>query len=391
MQTIAARATGFLVVALCALTPTQAAPQQPASQSAPVLTEEVMLIYNGWALLAKSDAASVAAAVAHARDVLQKYPRSIAAASLLVEAEIARGGGLAGLSAYESWIGSRPLEDVFLLRRAARAVLWADTAKPEVAVEALRYLADDDDVDALAQLVRRMMTANGLAETKALARRGDENAIRRLIQQLDARNGPVAALIESLVESRSKLAVAPLTKILGDANHPEFIALAAEGLGRLNATEAIPQLRRLYQDQSQLGMVRFMAAAGLLKLNDPTGLPLLTERLASEEANVRRGAATMMATQPDGNWLGVVRGLTADKDASVRAEAARLIAPYDLELARRTLEQLLIDANPAIRELAGKTMVERVANDFATLRRLIRSSDAMTQVAAAGRILELSR
>jgi hypothetical protein len=36
-------------------------------------------------------------------------------------------------------------------------------------------------------------------------------------------------------------------------------------------------------------------------------------------------------------------------------------------------------------------MVSRVATDFGTLRQLLRTTDALTQVRAAGRVLELTR
>ncbi len=361
---------------------------QGGAQTPPVLTEETFLLYNGWALLAAGEPEKAASS---AQAVLAKYPRSIAAAALLIEAEIARGGGLAGLTAYETWLGTRKLEDGYLLRRAARAVLWGDTTKPEVAVDALQYLAADDDAEARAQLARRMM-AGSIVETRALARLGDEGAVRQLVDQLEKNVGPKAFLIEALIESHSPLAIPPLTNVLADANHPEFVAAAAGGLGTLNAREAIPQLQRLYEDKSQLFSVRFFAAAGLYKMNDQTGVVFLQQQLASETPLIRAEAAKQLAAQPtDGTWQSVVRALAGDQDPVVRLKAGELLASQDLELARQTLEPLLTNDNGAVRELAGRAVASRTATDFGTLRRLLRSADPGTQVAAAGRILELTR
>ncbi len=98
-----------------------------------------------------------------------------------------------------------------------------------------------------------------------------------------------------------------------------------------------------------------------------------------------------MATNPDLSWQALVRSLTEDPDPVVRLDAARLIAPYDQPLAKRVLDGLMADGNLGIREAAAEVMVDRVAADVATLRKLLRSGDSRIRVQAAGRILELTR
>ena len=363
----------------------QGAPQDQTA--APVLTEETHALYNGWALLAAGDAAKAAG---YAQGVLSKYPRSIAAASLRIEAEIARGGGLAGLAAYEAWLGSRKLEDGYLLRRAARAILWQTTADPALGVEALQHLAGDDDSEALAQLVRRMV-AGHLGDTRALARLGHQGAVNQLIKQIETGQGSKMVQIDALIQSKSPAAVPVLMKLLNDTNYQDHIAAAAEGLGTLNATQAIPELRRLYSDPKQLGSVRFSAAAGLFKLNDMTGVGMLQQRLGSDIAYLRIDTARRMAGNPDGAWQTAVRKALDDPDPLVRVTAAELLATHDRDLARNALEGLLLDDNPVIREKASQAMVQRIAGDFATLRRFLRAPDLAARVAAAGRVLELTR
>ena len=370
---------------------TRAQTQTPPGQ-APALTEETLVVYNGWAMLAAGD---LAKAVSYAQAILNKYPSSIAGASLLVEAEIVRGGGEAGLGAYERWLGSRRLEDGYLLRRAARALLWDAASSPEVGVEALQYLTADGDLEARIRLGINMNNGNA-ADTRALARNGDEGAIRRLIDQIEKTPGKKMFQIQTLVESRSQLAIPTLTKLLGDKD-PDHVGAAADGLGELGAKNAIPALRQLYQDGKNPLFVRFNAAAALYKLNDMSGLPLLQKQMALTEAPyVQLGPLRAMAPRaggppPDPTWLKTVRELSVNKDPAVRAQAAALVAPYDHELARQTLQRLISEGETAILEIAAKAMIESVATDFTTLRGLLRAPSALTRVRAANGILRLTR
>lgn len=381
---------GILLMAglAAAASATPAARQQGQEQiPKPVLTEETWAISQGWSLLAAGDPVKAAS---YADQVLAKYPRSIAAAALRIEAEIARGGGLAGLAAYERWLGTRKIEDGYLLRRAARAILWESTTNPAVAADALEHLAFDDDAEARAQLVR-LMVAGGFGETRALARIGDPGAVNRLIQQVEAIPGSKQRQIEALIESKSPLAAPVLTKLLKDTNNPDSIASAADGLGTLNARDSIPQLQKIYADANQLPSVRFGAAAGLYRMGDMTGINLLQERLNSEFPYVSVDTARRMSGNPDGAWKAAARKGLSDPDPGVRLKAAELLAPTERDVAKDTLERLLLDSNPAIRELAGKVMVKAIAGDFSTFRRFLPSADPGIRVAAAGRILELTR
>ena len=70
--------------------------------------------------------------------------------------------------------------------------------------------------------------------------------------------------------------------------------------------------------------------------------------------------------------------------------AARLLVPHDPELARKVLQGAMNDGNPAIRELASDAFGEIAATDFPTLRQLMKSSDRLTSVQAAGRASALT-
>ncbi|MBA2258696.1 MAG: HEAT repeat domain-containing protein [Acidobacteria bacterium] len=357
----------------------------PLSQAA--TSPELVAVAQGWGLLAKGDAAGAARI---ASQQLARDQHSVAALALLVDAEIAVGGPAAGLTAYEKWLGARRLENAYVLRRVARTLL-SDVAIKQTntlaRVEALKALAADGDAEAMARL-DEAASPNRYAETRALAALGNTRAVNLLISQLTTFPGNKAPIIEALGDSGSPLAVPHLKTLLSDPNDVHR-STAADALGRLVARDAADQLQQLLKDQNFT--VRLKAAGALIRLNDMSGLGLLTKLSASEHAGVRLAAARELASQPDGAWQTLVRSLTADPDPSVRVEAARLIAPYDQPLASSVLEGLMRDANVGIREAASDVLVQRVAADFTTLRRLLHNSDMMTRVRAAGRILDLTR
>ena len=321
---------------------------------------------------------------------LARDPYNVAALVLLVDAELTRGGSTAGLGAYEKWLGNRRLDNGHALRRVARNLLLeaGDSKQPNAVarLEALKALAADGDLNAAAQL-EQAATPTRIAETRALASIGNERAVKTLIGQLSKFPGKTP-IIEALGESGSQEAVPHLKPLLSDPNDMHRAA-AAEALGRLGARDAANQLKQLLKDPHFT--VRMKAAGALIRLNDMSGLALLTELAASEHAGVRVAAARELASQPDGAWQALVRSLTTDPDPAVRLEAARLIAPYDQPLASSVVEALMRDPNVGIREAASDVLVQRVASDFATLRRLLRSGDPLVRVRAAGRILEITR
>jgi HEAT repeat protein len=97
-----------------------------------------------------------------------------------------------------------------------------------------------------------------------------------------------------------------------------------------------------------------------------------------------------MASRPDRLWLEQVQRLTSAAEPEVRVQAARLLGAHDPDLARKVLEGVMSDPNPAIREMAADAVGDVQPTDFPTLRRLMKSSDRLTGVRAAVRLLALS-
>jgi hypothetical protein len=91
----------------------------------------------------------------------------------------------------------------------------------------------------------------------------------------------------------------------------------------------------------------------LYKMNDLTGLSLLQRQLTSEYATQRVGAAEQMAGRPDGTWMQVVRALVDGPGSERSIEGGEAHRAFELDLARQTLESLLVDNNQAIRQLAA--------------------------------------
>ena len=372
---------GLMVATLC-LVPLVARAQTPPAQQ---VDASVGVLAEGWSALAAGDLQKAGAA---ARRAVADDPRSGGPLALLVEVEIARAGAVAGLTAYEQWLGSRKLEAVFELRRIASAFLLNVSRQPSAAgrQDAFKALVSDGHPAAMASL-KAAVPGGGVAETRLMASLGDERAVRALIAELQApRNRD--ATIRALLESRSELAVDPLVQLLKTGTDDDRIA-AADALGRLGADEAVSALKPLLDSQNFA--VRLKAAGALYRLGDNTGANLLEQMLTSEHAGVRLGAAEALSVRPGGAWLPVARALTSDPDQAIQLAAARLVAPYDRELAESVVSRLSGAENLAIREEAGRILADHIATDFTTLRRLLRSQDQRAAVRAAGRILELTR
>jgi hypothetical protein len=338
-------------------------------------------------MLARGDAASAEAVAA---EVLGAYPNSSAAGALLVQSATTRAGAASGLAAYEHWLGARKLDDPYLLRQVALALVREMAAGagtlPAARQEAIRALAEDRDLPTLTALGQGAANG-GLIENQILARLGSKEATARLVAEMQKYPGYKGRFIEALVTAGTPDALSALEKLLADGLS-ENRASAANALGRLGARGAIPKLVKLLGDTYA---VRFAAAAALYRLGDATGLSFLREQERSEHAMVRVQALEATSVTPDAAWQASVRRLLADPDPQVRLLSARLLAPYDVAAAGQTLEGLFSSENLAIREAATATFVKEVATDFGILRRFLRATDQGTRVRAADRILGLTR
>jgi HEAT repeat protein len=231
-----------------------------------------------------------------------------------------------------------------------------------------------------------------LAESAALVELGNGDAVQSILKRMEQMPGAgKTTYIDILSRSKSRLAIPALIPLLKDRD-PWVVASAADALGKLNARDTIEQLRPLV-DENQPGPVRWAAARALSNMGDAGGGLFLRQQLSFPQSMLVQvqAAEALAPLGPNADWMDVVRRHLSNANPETRLAAARVIAPYDQAAAQSVLESLGADANPAIREEASSTLANRVANDFATLRRLLRSPDASTAVAASARILELTR
>jgi HEAT repeat protein len=324
----------------------------------------------------------------------------VAALALAVESSIAKGGAASGLMTYESWLAGRKLEEPYSVRRVAMARLREAMLAPEprARLAALKALAAEGNAEALAKL--NEATAKGqVAETRVLAELGDAKAVAAILRRMETAPGASKlTFIDALAGTRSRLAVPALTNLLDDRDM-FVVAAAADALGKIGAPEVIGRLRPLVED-GRPGPLRWAAARALAQMGDGAGTSFLRKQLVAEpepgdvtsrEMLQIQAAEALSVLGPNPDWIETARRLTTSRDPQVRLYASKVIAPYDNALAKDALEGLMFDQNAAIREEASAVLASRVAGDVGTLRRLLKSSDAYTQVLTAARIVELTR
>jgi HEAT repeat protein len=380
------RRTAGLFIALVAGCYSSVSAQAPVP-SAAMPTAEASGLASGWVLLAEG---RFAEAEGLSSRLLGQFPRNGAMLAVAVEAAIGARGARAALDVYEGWLGGRTAEEVGVLRRIGRATLFEQarqTADQRVRGDALKALAGDGETVASELLLASAITGN-VTDIRTLAALGHPQAVERIIGRMRADPGSKLADILVLAESRSATAAGALAEVLRDVR-PENRAAAAEALGRMGKPDSIATLEPVLRDEH--ATVRLAAAGALLKLGDVSGLSMLRQLAASKEIGARRSAALLMSSQPDEAWRALVRGLASSADPAVRLDAARLLAPHEPEFSRALFESLAADANPAIRDEAAAAAAEAVGSTFADLRRTLRIGPARARVAAAARILSLTR
>jgi HEAT repeat protein len=373
-----------------------APPATPRRLPGAVPPEEATFLVNGYALLA---AGRLSEALGKANDARAKFPRSIAVLTLAIDVEIARGGALLGLDAYEAHLAGRTLEEPGLLSRIAVATLREFAAQTKDGLardEALWALVDEGDADAY-KLAFAAAQQSDTGAVRRLAARGDARAVAALLPILVKMRTPNALeVIKSLGDSGSSLAIEGLALKLSDPE-PGIRGAAAEALGKVGGAAVIPRLRPLLTDKNdRTGYVRASAAGALLRLNDFSGIQILHELAESPHAAGRIRAAELMASRPDAGWLSMVRALsvladTPQDNSEIRLRAARLLASHDQPAAAAVLDRLSTHPNPAIREEASRLMANDLNAPLPVLRRLLRHADSLTRVHAAASIARLTR
>jgi HEAT repeat protein len=368
----------------------RAAQQTPPKVTMPpaaISVDEAAALAQYWRAIAEKKPAEVAL---QARQLLERYPRSIAVLATSIEAEIAANGASTALTQYERWLGGRTMEEPGVVRRIARAVLYEftrQTADGAARSEALVLLAREGDAAAQAVILNNAASGQS-AGLRDAVRLGESQAISRVAARLKSPGADKIRDIQLLGESASPLAVPALVPFLKDPAE-QVRSNAARALGRTGSATAVTSLEPALKDSH--GIVRADAAAALYRLGSAAGIAVLEEYASSEEPGLRKFAAQAMAVRPDERWLALVRGLLSAPDPMDRLDAATLLAPHDPAAARSVLEQLAADPNLGVQEATELVRAELVSTSLSDLRSLLKSRNLMARVRAGGRILALTR
>jgi HEAT repeat protein len=361
----------------------------PARAAAPI--EWARPLAAGWDARAAGRATDAEAA---ADTVLRAGHGRHDALGLKIRARLQAGHVDGAIGAYDEWSqGAR--QDVFLLQPIASSVLaaLAESKQPDVRLAALAELAKNGDAAARAALEQ----AKSVDADAALAALGDARAVARLREQIAHPVPGVDQLgvIDALVAAKATDAVPDLVGALDPARPGPVRAAAADGLGTLGAAEAAPKLRELLKESD--GIISNAAALALARLGDPAGIAVVTQMESSPVISVRLAAAEATAgTSPTGAWVPIATDALRDPDPGTRLMAAALLmrSGANLTAAQAALRGMLADHNPALRQLAARTLAAApagiVTGEAAQLERLLLDAEPQIRIAAAGALLRLA-
>lgn len=361
----------------------------PPRPAAPI--EWARPLATGWDALAAGRAADAEAA---ADTVLRAGHARHDATTLKIRARLMAGHVDGALGAYDEWSqGTR--QDVFLLQPIAGGVLvsLAESKQADVRLAALAELAKNGDAAARAAL-EQVKTVDADA---ALAALGDASAIARLREQI-ARPAPGVdqlGVIDALVAAKATDAIPDLASALDPARPGPVRAAAADGLGALGAAEAAPKLRELLKESD--GVISNAAAMALARLGDAAGLAVVTQMETSPVISVRLAAADVTAgTSASGAWVPVATDALRDPDPGTRLAAASLLMRNGVNVtaAQAALRAMLADTNPALRQIAARTLAAApapvVTGETAQLARMLLDPEPQIRIAAAAALLRLA-
>ena len=120
---------------------------------------------------------------------------------------------------------------------------------------------------------------------------------------------------------------------------------AALSLGKIGATDAVPDLKAMMSDPE----VRSYAAVALARLGDPDGEAVVQELLKSSVLDMRLLGAQAYEGKGTGPWVQAVMPALQDPNGLTRIRAAEMLAPVAPEAALPVLLEASKDPNPVVR------------------------------------------
>ena len=316
-----------------------------------------------------------------------------------IRASLARGQFDEALSAYDRYPAAARQPDAPLLAEIARASLkhltQAFQTDPLLFAGSFERLAADGDTDALATLRKAAVgspagSPNRIAIEQSLVRLADKDATARVARLLDSVSDEGRADTIKVIEEAGLAAAAPqVARFLNDPA-PQVRAVAAEALGVLNYRAAVPQLQKLFA-QDSVETVRIFAAMALKRLGDSSADAYVANLLTAQNPDMRLSAAAAYAPATKGPWISAVRDLRNDRNELVRIRAAELLACCEVSTSRAVLADALNSPIPLIRSAAARVYDTKDLADIRLARRMLGDSYEVVRMYAAGEALRLAR
>jgi len=144
------------------------------------------------------------------------------------------------------------------------------------------------------------------------------------------------------------------------ADVPELRMAAANALGELDVSDAVPQLTEAFSDSDP--RVRARAARATGKIGDPRATNPLESLLTDPKAVVRREAAEALGQISNRQALQALLELYDDEDDRVRRIAVSAFGNFDNDRPVDPLVNALGDSAPAVRRTAVFSLIELLSN-----------------------------
>ncbi len=229
---------------------------------------------------------------------------------------------------------------------------------PEVrrrAAEALGRLEDHDDRDDI---------INALVEA---ADEGDSDQV--VAAAIDALNNQGQDALETLITTMADVnlddGAADWVKAKAfvralDASVPELRMAAANALGELDQSDAVPKLVEAFDDDDP--RVRARAARACGEIGDPRATSGLRGLLADSVAGVRREAAEALGRIGNREALQALLEMYDDTDERVRRVAVSAFGNFENDRPVGPLVSALDDESAAVRRTAVYSLIELLSN-----------------------------
>jgi HEAT repeat protein len=128
-------------------------------------------------------------------------------------------------------------------------------------------------------------------------------------------------------------------------------AAAADALGGLQLTEALPELIVLYH-QTEEWLLKLSIVAALGAMQDQRAMPLFKESLVSDVELIRMTTVQAIGDLGDPAGVDLLAKVVAEPDTQIRFRVAEALGKLGGEPAQKLLQQLANDPEPQVAEQA---------------------------------------